>query len=189
MLSTLVLFAAVAAEHAAAAPGGIARIVSDFGLNVPAFLAQVLNFSIVAFLLWRFAFKPVVATIDERQKKIADGLRHADEMKAKLADAERQHAETLKRAALEAQRIVEDARGSAKELLDRETRQTAERTQQMIAKAEETIELERRKMLNDARDEIARLVALTASRVLSRELGSDERRRYAESAARELSSV
>jgi len=44
-------------------------------------------------------------------------------------------------------------------------------------------------MIADVRDEISRLVALTAQRVLSRELGADEKKRYTESAARELTSV
>jgi F-type H+-transporting ATPase subunit b len=59
----------------------------------------------------------------------------------------------------------------------------------MMAKAQEAIHLEHRKMMADAREEIARLVALTAQRVLSRELSSEDRRRYADAAARELTNV
>lgn len=185
-MTSCLLFLAAATDHG---DGAITRIIHDLGLNWPQLIAQMVNFAVVAFLLYRFAVRPILATIDQRQKNIADGLRYADEMKAKLADAEKQHAETLKRAAGEAQKIIDDARASAKELLDRETRATAEKTQQMLARAEEAIALERRKMLADAREEIARLVALTTQRVLNRELTPDERTRYTESAARELTSV
>ena len=90
MLSHLILLAqtaAPAAEASAAhaeAATGISKIVQDFGISWPFFLAQVLNFSVVGFVLWKFAFKPVIATLDERQKKISDGLKYAEEMKAKL---------------------------------------------------------------------------------------------------------
>src|SRR5476649_87408 len=88
------------AAEAAAAHGepatGITKIFQDFGISWPFFLAQVVNFSLVAFILWKFAFKPVLATLDERQKKIADGLRYADEMKAKLEATQQESAAILK---------------------------------------------------------------------------------------------
>lgn len=177
---------------AAAGPEGgnrISELFHRFGIDLPYLLSQIISFGVVAFLLYKYAFKPVLATMDERNAKIAAGLHHAEEMKAKLADAEKQHAETLRTAALEAQKVIDEARATAKSLIDRETRQATEKTQQMIAKAEQAIDLERRKMLADVREEISRLVALTAQRVLTRELQPDERRRYAESAARELTNV
>jgi F-type H+-transporting ATPase subunit b len=187
MNSSLLVFAA-AVEHAESG-GAIAKIIHDLGINPAAFIAQMVNFAVVAFLLYRFAIKPVLASADQRNAKIADGLRFEEQMKAKLADAEKQHAATMKQAALDAQKVIDEARKSAKDLLDREAAATTAKTQQMLAKAEEAIALERRKMIADAREEISRLVALTAQRVLSRELAPDERKRYAETAARELSNV
>jgi F-type H+-transporting ATPase subunit b len=182
------MFFAAAVEHAESG-GAITKIIHDLGINPAAFVAQMVNFAIVAFLLYRFAIKPVLATADARNAKIADGLRFEEQMKAKLADAEKQHAATIKQAALDAQKVVDEARKSAKELLDREAAATTAKTQQMLVKAEEAIALERRKMIADAREEISRLVALTAQRVLNRELAPDERKRYAETAARELTNV
>lgn len=188
MLSDLFILAASAPEHGEAT-GGFLTILHNLGINVPAVLAQMINFSVVAFILWRFGFKPVVASIDERKAKIAEGLRYTEEMKAKLADAEKQHAETVRTAALEAQKIVDEARTAAKVVVERETQQAAQKAQDIVSKAEEAIELDRRKMLAETRDEISRLVVSTASKVLSRELSSDERRRYAESASRDLTGV
>lgn len=177
---------------AAAGPEGgdrISELFHRFGIDLPYLVSQIVSFGVVAFLLYKFAFKPILATMDDRNAKIAEGLRHAEEMKAKLADAEKQHAETVKKAALEAQRVIDEARATAKSLIDRETKQATDKTQQMIAKAEQAIELERKKMLADVREEISRLVALTAQRVLARELPPEERKRYTESAARELTNV
>ena len=185
MLDALLPLAAASVEG----QSRIQELMHNFGIDLPYLLSQIVSFGVVAFLLYKFAFKPILATMDDRNAKIADGLRYTEEMKGKLADAEKQHAETLKTAALEAQKIVDEARASAKTLLDRETAQATEKTQQMLAKAEQAIELERKKMVADVREEISRLVALTAQRVLSRELGADEKKRYTESAARELTQV
>ena len=194
MLSHLLIIAqaAVPAADAAAhgeAAGGITKITQEFGISWPFLLAQILNFSIVAFVLWRFAFKPVLAMLDERQKKISDGLRYTEEMKAKLDAAQQENAATAKRAQIEATRIIEEARKSAKEFLDKQTQEGAARASEIIAKAQQAIELEKKKMLAEARTEIARLVVAITQRVLAKDMSDAERSRYNESAARELTNV
>ncbi len=173
----------------AAADATSSGLVEVFGLNIGHIIMQVISFSILAFVLYRYAFKPVFATIDERQSKIEDGLRYTEEMKSKLAEAEKETAEVMKKASLEAQQIITEARDSGKALLEKQTQEATSKAQDILTKAEHAIELERKKMLADVRDEISRLVVLTTSRVLSKELPEDEKQKYAESAAKELSNV
>ena len=167
----------------------ITEITHTFGLNLPAVIGQIVNFCIVAYVLWRFAFKPVLATLDERQKKIADGLRYAEETNARLDAAQQETAETLKKAQSEAAAIIEQARKASKELAERETAAATARAGELISKAQQAIDLEKQKMLAEARTEIARLVIATTQRVLSKELNDADRSRYNEAAARELTSV
>jgi F-type H+-transporting ATPase subunit b len=174
---------AAAAPHAAGEAGSLPQ---QFGIDLPYLIAQIVSFSIVAYLLYRCAFKPVLATLDERQSKIEDGLRYTEEMKVKLAEAEAQQAATLKAASLEAQKIIHEARDTGKEMIERQTQEATERAEQMIAKAEQAIQLEHKKMLADVREEISRLVVLTTSKVLSRDLSETERSRFVASATEEL---
>jgi F-type H+-transporting ATPase subunit b len=190
MFSHLLILAQTAAPEAAApAASGISKITQDFGISWPFVLAQILNFSIVAFLLWRFAFKPVLATLDERQKKIASGLEYADEMKAKLEAMQQESAASAKRSQAEAAKVIDEARKSAKEFLDKQTQEAAGKAGEILAKAQQVIELEKKKMLAEARTEIARLVIETTERVLSKELSEAERSKYNETAARELTQI
>jgi F-type H+-transporting ATPase subunit b len=190
MLSHLLILAQTAAPEAAPAGGGIiSKITQDFGVSWPFITAQVLNFLIVAFILWKFAFKPVLATLDERQKKIASGLQYADEMKVKLEAMQQESAASAKRSQTEAAKVIDEARKSAKEFLDRQTQEAAAKASEMLVKAQQVIEMEKKKMLAEARTEIARLVVATTQKVLSRELSDSDRSRYNESAARELNNV
>lgn len=195
LVATLVLGSATgfAAEHAAAVhgevPSGITKITQDFGISVPFILAQIVNFSIVAFVLWRFAFKPVLATLDERQRKIADGLRYTDEMKVKLAATQQETAALLRQASLDASKLVDEARKAAKDHLDRQTQETATKVNDLLAKGRQALELEQRQMMADARTEIARLVIVTTERVLAQKLSESDRAAYNTAAARELTSV
>ena len=186
---SLLLVLAHATGHAAEAATGITKITQDFGISVPFILAQILNFSVVAFILWKFAFKPVLATLDERQQKIASGLKYADEMKAKLEATQQESAVVLKKASLDATRLVEEARKSAKDYLDKQTQETAVKVNDLLVKARQAVELEHKKMLADARTEIARLVVVTTERVLAKKLSDADRAGYNDSAARELSNA
>jgi F-type H+-transporting ATPase subunit b len=193
MLSHLLILAQAAGPAAEAAQNsdasGVTKIFHDFGISWPFLLAQIANFCVVAVILWKFAFKPVLATLDERQRKIADGLRYTEEMKAKLEAVQQESAASAKRAQAEATRIIDEARKSAKEFLEKQTQETAAKAADILAKAEQVIDLERKKMLAEARTEIARLVVETTQRVLSKELSEADRSRYNESAARELTNV
>ena len=188
MLSHLILLAQTTAP-AEAAPSGITKITTDFGISTPFILAQIINFSVVAFILWRFAFKPVMATLDERQKKIASGLQYAEEMKAKLEAAQQSSEAQLKEAQVKARDILADAQKAAKTFAEKQQQEAVERSAALLAKAQEAIELEKKKMLAEVRTEIARLVVATTQRVLSRELSDADRSKYNDAAARELTQV
>ena len=161
-------------------------ITEKFGIKLPTLIAQMVNFCVVAFVLYRFAVKPVAATLEERQQKISDGLQYAEEMKEQLAQAERERSEKVKEAAAEAQRILGEAREQSKEMIDKKTQEASSQAESILRKAREAAEQEREKMLSDVRQEVAQLVVSTSAKVLSRELSEDEKRSFAESAAGEL---
>jgi len=195
MFSHLLILAEVtghAADAAAAhgeAASGITKITQDFGISVPFILAQVLNFSVVAILLWKFAFKPVLATMDERQKRISDGLKYAEEMQAKLALTQSESAAIIKAAQLDAQKAIDEARKAAKEFGDKQQAEAITRAADLLTKAQQSIELEHKKMLNEARSEIARLVVKTTEQVLAKKLSDADRASYNEAATKELSAL
>lgn len=193
MLSSLLVLAEatthVVETAAQGEASGVTKIFTDFGINVPGILAQIVNFTVVAIILWWFAFRPVMASIQERQEKIQAGLKYAEDMKVQLATAQQESAVLIKNAQLEANKIIEDARRTSKELADKAQKEATERGNALITKAQQAIELEQKKMLADARTEIARLVIATTERVLAKRLTDADRAAYNESAARELTSV
>ena len=187
MIDTLIFFAVSSPVNGEEA-GQIARISQQFGLDGRILFAQIVNFCVVAFLLWRFAFKPVLSTIEERQQKIAEGLQHAEDMAVKLAETEARQVETLKQAQQDAQKIIAEARESAKALLSRQTQEAAAQVEETLRKAREAIELERERMVAEVREEVARLVVSTSAKVLDRDLSDAERTHYSEAAAHEMAS-
>src|ERR1044072_9457968 len=103
---TLPLFLAAAVEAHAAEPS----IPERFGLEPKYIIIQVISFLIVLFVLYKFGIKPVTATMEERNRRIEAGIKHAEEMQAKLAAAQQESAAIVKKSHVEASRIVDDAR-------------------------------------------------------------------------------
>ncbi|HRG54463.1 MAG TPA: F0F1 ATP synthase subunit B [Lacunisphaera sp.] len=174
--------AATDAAHAA----GEASIVEKFGIEWHYIVWQIVSFLILFGVLYKFGIKPTIATMEERNKKIGDGLRHAEEMQAKLAASQAENAALIKAAQLEAAKLVDEARKAAKEFGDKQQADAIARAADTLAKAQQAIELEHKKMLDQARGEIARLVVKTTEQVLAKKLTDADRAAYNEAATKEL---
>jgi F-type H+-transporting ATPase subunit b len=182
---TLPLLFAAAAQTQAGQSGPL----EQFGIEPKYVIMQAVSFLIVLAVLYKWGIKPVTATMEERNRKIEAGIKHAEEMQAKLAAAQQESAAIVKKANADASRIVDDARKTAKEFLDRQTQEATVKANELLAKAQQAIELEHKKMLADARTEIARLVVATTERVLAKKLTDTDRSAYNDAAARELTTV
>lgn len=164
-------------------------IVHQFGLEPKYVIMQVISFLILFGVLYWFGIKPTIATMEARNQKIADGLKHAEETQARLAAAHQESAALLKTAQLEANKVVEEARKTAKEFADKQQAEAVARAAELQAKAQQAIELEHKKMLDQARGEIARLVVKTTEQVLAKKLSEADRASYNDAATKELSAL
>jgi F-type H+-transporting ATPase subunit b len=178
----LLLAVTEAAQQTAAEPG----VAQKFGLEWKYVVIQAISFLILFAVLYKFGIKPTLATMEERNKKIGDGLKHAEEMQVKLAAAAEESARIVRAAQLEAQKAVDEARKAAKEFGDKQQSEALQRATDLLAKAQQAIELEHKKMLDEARGEIARLVVITTERVLAKKLSEADRSAYNEAATKEL---
>jgi F-type H+-transporting ATPase subunit b len=164
-------------------------IVETFGIDWPMLIAQAINFLIVAFVIWKFAFKNILSTIKEREKQIADSLRNADKIKLELEETEKQQQETLQEASLEAKKTISIAQEQAKAFIEEQKEDARKQAEEIITKAKLAMEQERERVLREAREEIASLVVLTTSKVLSKDLSEEEKERFSAKATEELNLV
>src|SRR5712692_7428660 len=108
---------------AGAAAAGFAEMLRDtadtFGWKWELFLSQVISFCIVAILLRRFAYKPILAVLEDRRRKIEEGQLNAEKIRKELAEAEKRYQEIIAKANADAQRMIDEARESASNLSER----------------------------------------------------------------------
>jgi F-type H+-transporting ATPase subunit b len=173
-------------DHGAEGLNPVQELALKFGVDVPLLSAQIICFLALAYVLWNYGFKPILSTMEEREKKISDGLRFAEEVKIKLEDAERKHEETLREASEEAQKTLALAKEQAKTFEEQLREDAKARAEDIVRKSREQMELERQTMIEDAKKQFANLVLSTTSKIISRELNDEEKTRFSEVAAKEL---
>jgi F-type H+-transporting ATPase subunit b len=182
-MTELPIFLAAAAEG-----GGIAETLSEgFGINWPFFIGQLINFVAVVLLIYFLAYKPILRVVQQRQEKIDSGLDYAEEMKQKLADAEKTHEETLRKASAEAQEILKEAKAHADKLQEERLADAHRQAESILERGQAAVEAERQRVMEDVREEVSRLVLETTRRVLDRELSDEEKSAFTDRAAREMS--
>jgi F-type H+-transporting ATPase subunit b len=175
---------------AAAAAGGFSDMLRDtaetFGWNWRLFLSQILSFCIVALLLRRFAYKPILAVLEERRRTIEEGQLNAEKIKKQLAEAEQRYAEILAKANADAQRMIDEARTSAGHVAERKQQEAIAAAEQIIAKAREASAIEHDRTMEALKHELGRLVVDTTAKVTGKVLSAEDQRRLQEEASRQL---
>ena len=161
-------------------------VATQFGLDWPHFGAQCVSFLIVAGLLYKFAYKPVVTVLEERRERIAEGLRNAEQIKKDLANAQAKAQEILNEAGAKATKMIEEARAAAAKVQEAETQKAIAAATDIVEKARQASEAEHNRMLTELRREVGRLVVATTGKVTGKVLTPDDQQRLAEEANRQV---
>ena len=162
------------------------QIARTFGVDWPHLGAQIVSFCIVCAILYLFAYKRILAMLEERRSQIAQGLANAEKIKAELDKTEAQRQEVMAKAYIEAARFVEEARAGAARMQQRETQKAIAAAEQIVARAREAAEQEHDRMLAELKHEVGRLVVRATAAVTGKILTPEDQRRLAEETARQV---
>ncbi len=172
---------------AAAGIGDIAKQTGEqFGFNTSLFISQVVSFCIVAFVLHRFAYKPILTVLEQRRQTIAKGLADAEQIKRDLANAQAKSQELINQASTQANKIIEEARAAAAKVTETETQKAVAAAQDIINKARQSNDAELARMKSELRKEIGTLAVKAAMQVTGKVLTPEDQRRLAEETNRQL---
>ena len=144
--------------------------IGALGINLPGLVAQLINFGILLVLFsWLFR-RFLFPMLDERKKRIEEGLQASEEAKARLTETETEVAAEMSRARQEAQGIITQAQQASSRIQDEAREVSRADTEQTIERARQEIQLERDAAISDLRREFADLTITAAERVIRRSL-------------------
>ncbi len=118
------------------------KILNNFGFELILFVAQIVNFLIIFFVLKKYLYKPVLKLLNERRKKIADGLKQAEESARILEETTQKEEEILKKAQAESKKLLDEAKAEREVMLRQSEEQTKKQVEKMISEAREQIKYE-----------------------------------------------
>jgi F-type H+-transporting ATPase subunit b len=133
---------------------------------------QLIVFAILVWFTMRFIWPPITAALDERAKKIAEGLSAADKAKAELAAANTRVEQQLSAARDDAAKRLADAERLAQQMVEDAKGRASEEAAKIIAAARAEAEQESMKAREVLRDQVAGLAVKGAEAILKREVNA-----------------
>ncbi len=149
-------------------------ILGSLGIDFKALLAQIINFLLLLFILKKFLYGPVVQMLDKRKKTIAEGLENAEKAKAMIEKTERETQEKINLAVQEADKVINEAKAQAKKEAEKIILSANETSTMMLEKTKKQIELEKEKIIADAKKDLSGLVMSAVEKIVESSPSKDD---------------
>jgi F-type H+-transporting ATPase subunit b len=156
------------------------ELVKTFHIDWKLLIAQLVNFGIVVGVLWYFALKPLLKVMNKRTADIEQSLKDAKEIEQKLHDAEKTKQAVIIEAQKEAQIVMEKSYKESEALKEEKLRETRTEMEKIAAKTKADLLLEKDKMVQEAKRDVADLVMAASSKIIGKQLDESANKKLIE---------
>ena len=148
------------------------KLITEFSIGL--FFWQTIIFILLIFLLKKFAWKPILDAVNEREEGIKNALLSAEKAKEEMASLQSDNEETLKKARSERDLLLKEAREIKQQLIDEAKNEAKNEAKKIISQAQETIQNEKNAAIVDLKNQVASLSIDIAEKVLKEKLSDDQ---------------
>jgi len=159
--------------------------MEGIGINIPLFIAFVINFIILFALLSFFAYKPITKMLEQRQAKIKESMEQVEKIRQETARSEEEIKAHLEKARKEGQGVIAQATQIGERLKEEAKQGARQEAESLIAKARSEIQRERDKSIEELRAEFADIAILAAEKVIKETLDKKKHRKIIDEALKE----
>lgn len=152
------------------------KLISEFSFGL--FFWQLLIFIFLLLLLKKFAWKPILDSVNERESFIKNAMLEANKARNEMASIEESNQKVLKEARAEREALLKDARATGAEIIAQSKIDAQTEANKIIAQAQETIRNEKRVAVNELKNQVAQISLEIAEKVIDKEL--DNKNKQAE---------
>lgn len=161
-------------------------LIQALGLDIRILLAQFVNFSILIFVLWRFAYRPLFSLLEKRREKIEQGMKDSDEATIRLEKSIEESKKTIAQARQEASGIIEEAQKKAEVRQQEIIAQAKEDVKAVIEKEREKIVSEKKAIVSEVKSELSGLLLLSLEKFLGEKMDEQKDKQVIERIVKEL---
>jgi len=148
------------------------KLITEFSIGL--FFWQTVIFIFLILLLKKFAWKPILDAVNEREEGIKNALLSAEKAKEEMASLQSDNEETLKKARSEGDSLLKEAREIKQQLIDEAKSEAKSEAKKIISQAQETIQNEKNAAIVDLKNQVAGLSIDIAEKVLKEKLSDDK---------------
>jgi F-type H+-transporting ATPase subunit b len=159
-------------------------VLGALGVDWKLFVAQLVNFGVVLFVMWKWVYTPLLKAIDSRNAKLEQGLKDAEASAHAKTGALKASDEAIVAARREAQRILEEAQKQADSHRAEMKSKTQDELKTLVEQGKAALTAEKEKMVLEARSEIAELAVMAAGKALGEHLTEPQKKAMLETAAK-----
>ena len=134
----------------------------------------LLAFLIVFFILKKFAWKPILNALNEREKGIANSLETADRVRAEMAQLKSENEELLAKAREERAAMLKEAREIKERIINDAKEQAKTEASKIMSDTQQAIEQQKIAAMTDVKNQVGKMVIEVAEKILRKELGTKE---------------
>lgn len=156
------------------------EILNSLGVNFTALIWHTVNFLILLFILGRFVFPKVTATLDERASRIRESLTHAEALREETERLHEEGRQALAKAWTDAQAVLSDAQRAAEQVLANARLAAREEGDLLIQRARAEIDAQREKAFQELRHQVADLAVMAATHIVARSMDDASHRQLVE---------
>lgn len=131
------------------------KLLSEFSIGL--FFWQTVIFVCLIFLLKKYAWKPILDSVNEREEGIKNALLSAEKAKEEMASLQSDNEQTLKKARLERDGLLKEAREIKQKLIDDAKNEASAEAKKILIQAQETIKSEKNAAIVDLKNQVANL--------------------------------
>ena len=149
------------------------KLISEFSFGL--FFWQLLIFIFLVLLLKKFAWKPILDTVNERESSIKDAMSEADKARKEMAAIQESNQKVLKEARAEREALLKDARNTGAEIVAQAKTDAKTEANKIISQAQEAIQNEKRAAVNELKNQVAKISLEIAEKVIDTELANKDK--------------
>ena len=149
------------------------QLIEDFSLGL--FFWQSLLFILLVILLWKFAWKPILGAVNDREEGIKNALAAAEEAKKEMQNVTADSEKLLKQARAEREAMLKEAREIKDKMVADAKEQAKLEGDKMVKQAQATIESEKKAAVADIKNQVAGLSVEIAEKVIKEQLANKDK--------------
>ena len=149
------------------------KLINDFSFGL--FIWQIILFLLLLFLLRKFAWRPILKAVEDRETGIKDALDSAEKAKLEMANLQADNEKLLQEARAEREAMMKEAREIKSKMISDAKEEAQAEANKTIANAQATIEAEKKAAVADIKQQVAELSVEIAEKVVREELSNKDK--------------